>query len=265
MRAKLLYKYFAMTKGKEYEVLDRDDRGFHVIDDEFTRQVIPVSFFEVIPDEPSAEPAATTNVVDRPKFKPGDKVRLREFAYGTNVKASVSYGSTETIREVFKVQDNLDGKTQHLHVQHLGIGMSSLWFDLVEAWDPAKAPAPHGAEPAIRTFETGATRNLDSSKNDYEGFLSPLVIKAFGDYMTSHRKQKDGTLRDSDNWQKGIPIEVYMKSMFRHFMDVWTIHRGGTAVSPDTGEQVDLVEALNAVLFNVQGMMHETLKKTSQK
>ena len=30
--------------------------------------------------------------------------------------------------------------------------------------------------PAPRVFETGATRDTDAGKPDYEGFLSPLVI-----------------------------------------------------------------------------------------
>ena len=30
----------------------------------------------------------------------------------------------------------------------------------------------------MRKFETGATRNDDSNKYDYEGFLSPLILKA---------------------------------------------------------------------------------------
>src|SRR5580698_7792736 len=63
----------------------------------------------------------------------------------------------------------------------------------------------------FRTFETGATRNLDASKYDYEGFLSPLVMERFGQYMHKHRVQADGSLRDSDNWQKGIPLQAYMK------------------------------------------------------
>ena len=78
----------------------------------------------------------------------------------------------------------------------------------------------------IRKFDTGATRDDDLTKNDYEGFFSPLVIEAFGDYMNKHRKQADGKLRDSDNWQKGFPYSVLMKSLWRHFLDLWKYHRG---------------------------------------
>lgn len=115
----------------------------------------------------------------------------------------------------------------------------------------------------IRQFSTGATRNLDKSKLDYEGFLSPLALKAFAEYMHSHRQQKDDTFRDSDNWQKGIPHDVYVKSLFRHFFDLWSLHRGGAPISPDSGLQVDQVEALCAMMFNVQGLLHELLKERS--
>ena len=112
----------------------------------------------------------------------------------------------------------------------------------------------------MRKFETGATRNDDTYKNDYEGFLSPLVIESFGNYMSSHRMQKDGTLRSSDNWQAGIPKSVYMKSAWRHFLDLWKLHRGIKAVSPEDGHLVTVEEACCALLFNVQGFLHETLK-----
>ena len=80
----------------------------------------------------------------------------------------------------------------------------------------------------MRVFEGGATRDNDETKPDYEGYLSPLVIYRYGEYMTKHRKQSDGNMRDSDNWQRGsgIPMAQYMKSMFRHLIDLWTLHRG---------------------------------------
>jgi len=112
----------------------------------------------------------------------------------------------------------------------------------------------------IRTFSTGATRNLDTTKLDYEGFLSPNALQEFAAYMHKHRAQADGSIRDSDNWQKGIPEDVYLKSMFRHFMDLWTIHRGGTAHSPEDNHTIDRKEALCALMFNVQGLLHELTK-----
>lgn len=112
----------------------------------------------------------------------------------------------------------------------------------------------------MRQFETGATRNSDVGKNDYEGFLSPLVIEEYGNYMTKHRKQADGKLRDSDNWQKGIPITAYMKSAWRHFIDIWFIHRGYKRYDILDGHEITLKEALCATLFNLMGYLHEVLK-----
>lgn len=112
---------------------------------------------------------------------------------------------------------------------------------------------------SIRQFSTGATRDTDDGKFDYEGFLSPLVLERFASYMHYHRKQSDGSLRDSDNWQKGMPQSVYIKSIWRHFMDLWKLHRGLPAVGPK-GEEVTAEEAACALLFNIQGYLHEVLK-----
>lgn len=116
------------------------------------------------------------------------------------------------------------------------------------------------ASTSVRTFGTGATRNTDTDKLDYEGFLSPTVLRAFAEYMHTHRRQADGTLRPADNWQKGIPFEVYMKSLSRHFMDLWSLHRGVPVTNPETGQPVEMLEALMACLFNIQGYAFELLR-----
>jgi hypothetical protein len=116
----------------------------------------------------------------------------------------------------------------------------------------------------IRKFETGATRDTDVGKNDYEGFYSPLVVEAFGDYMTFHRKQSNGELRASDNWQKGIPKDAYMKSLWRHFLDMWFMHRGYKRTDKVTGKELTFKEVLCAILFNVQGYLYEVLKETKE-
>lgn len=107
----------------------------------------------------------------------------------------------------------------------------------------------------MRNFETGATRDSDDSKYDYEGFLSPAVLKRYAEYMHANRLQSDGKLRSADNWQKGIPKDAYMKSMFRHFMDVWSMHRNVGDWEPG-----DLEEALCAVVFNAFGYLYEELE-----
>ena len=103
----------------------------------------------------------------------------------------------------------------------------------------------------MRKFPSGATRNTDQGKIDPEGFLSAPALGAFFQYMNKHRTQADGQLRASDNWQRGFPIEVYMKSAWRHFFAVWRGHRGGKIE----------VDDLCATLFNIQGLLHETLKE----
>ena len=109
----------------------------------------------------------------------------------------------------------------------------------------------------VRHFDTGATRDLDIGKPDFEGYLSPLVLRRFGQYMSKHRELPDGGLRDSDNWQLGIPRAVYIKSGFRHFLDWWDEHRGHP-----TAEGIE--DAMCALMFNVMGYLHEHLKAKAQ-
>ena len=116
----------------------------------------------------------------------------------------------------------------------------------------------HSPSP-VRTFNSGATRDTDVNKLDFEGFLSPLALQAFAEYMHANRVQSDGTLRSSDNWQKGIPLDAYMKSMWRHFFAVWSTYRD--AIGFEGGEYQDIqITNLCALLFNVQGMLHEMVK-----
>ena len=100
----------------------------------------------------------------------------------------------------------------------------------------------------MRTFSTGATRDDEGDKLDYEGFLSPRVLRHYAEYMHTHRKQADGELRASDNWQKGIPLDTYMKSLLRHVVSAWEAHREGP-------EKV--AESLYGVLFNTMGYLYE--------
>lgn len=108
----------------------------------------------------------------------------------------------------------------------------------------------------MRKFETGATRNVDNNKLDYEGFLSPLVLERFAVYLNKHRVQADGQVRDSDNWTRGIPKDVYMKSLLRHVVDLWKTHRGYP--TPES-----LEDNLCAAMFNIQGYLFEVLSETN--
>lgn len=132
---------------------------------------------------------------------------------------------------------------------------------VAQAQEMKKAPAWVTEEPQkIRKFETGATRDSEEGKYDYEGFLSPLVLEEYGKYMHKHRKQTDGNLRDSDNWQKGIPRTAYIKSLWRHLFQLWKLHRG-LETRDEKGALVTIPEACSAILFNVQGYLFETLMK----
>ena len=114
---------------------------------------------------------------------------------------------------------------------------------------------------SIRKFETGATRDTDAGKPDYEGFLSPVVLERYGEYMNKHRVQSDGSLRASDNWQAHFGADhfsVCMKSLLRHVMDLWKEHRG-------LGSRDGIEDALMAVLFNTMAYADKYLKDKRQK
>ena len=118
------------------------------------------------------------------------------------------------------------------------------------------------ADVPIRTFESGATRDTEEGKISYPGILSWQVLQRFGDYMSEHRLQKDGSLRGWANWKLGIPKEAYLQSLFRHLVDVWMMHEQ----RDDLGDELDcyednkiLEDALCAILFNAQGYLYEHL------
>lgn len=127
-------------------------------------------------------------------------------------------------------------------------GSSIIWVPLKEDVDDSGT---------LRTFETGATRDTAEGKHEPWGFCSALVEKRFCEYMHEHRKQSDGNLRDSDNWKKGIPVDAYYHSLSRHIQDLRLHFEGfNTEAREDSLEEV-----LCSVLFNVQGMLHEVIKK----
>lgn len=115
------------------------------------------------------------------------------------------------------------------------------------------------AKPVGRVFETGAYRDGDTDKLDYEGFFSPLVLTRRAEYMHRHRVQSNGEMRDSDNWQLGIPKEQYMKSLFRHFVELWTEHRALLGGDGSTDSIDTIEEAICALMFNCEGLLHELL------
>ena len=110
----------------------------------------------------------------------------------------------------------------------------------------------------MTNFETGATRSADVVRDDPDGYLSPLFLQGYFDYMTKHRTQADGKVRDSDNWQKGIPLARYIKGLWRHFFHLWTRHRGWPVTDPLAAESA--LEDAYALFFNLQGYVHELRK-----
>jgi len=112
-----------------------------------------------------------------------------------------------------------------------------------------------------RKFDTGATRDTSQSKLDFEGFESPIVFKSYALYLNKHRKTADGSLRESDNWQKLFGekhYDVCMKSMMRHMVDTWLQHRGFQ------GEQ-SLEDDLNAIIFNAKAYLFKLLTEREKK
>jgi len=107
----------------------------------------------------------------------------------------------------------------------------------------------------MRSFDTGATRDTAEGKLDFEGFLHPLFMEQFAKYMNMHRLQSDGKLRDSDNWQKGIPQDICMKSAFRHFFEMWKAHRAGAHCRRSYH---DLMAGAMGLMFNIQAyVLHD--------
>jgi len=110
----------------------------------------------------------------------------------------------------------------------------------------------------MNTFDSGATRSTDVVRDDPEGYLSPLFLQGYFEYMTKHRVQADGQVRESDNWQKGIPVARYLKGLWRHFFHLWTRHRGWPVTDPLAADNE--LEDAYAMMFNLQGYVHEKLK-----
>lgn len=140
---------------------------------------------------------------------------------------------------------------QALQALHLGVGMS----------ETTSRVGPG----AVRKFSTGATRDTEDDKIDPEAFLDPLALGEYFEFMHRHRKQKDGSLRDGDNWQKGFTRKSVMKSLWRHTYDVWRMHRGLPPKSSDALEiykrdpSAAVIESLCGVIFNAFAYMRETL------
>lgn len=119
----------------------------------------------------------------------------------------------------------------------------------------------------LRTFATGATRDTAVGKIDPEAFFDPRVVLTFCEYMDRHRVQADGSLRDGDNWQKGFTRESIAKSLNRHHLDFWLMHRGHRPSSKDHlaiyrehGKRRAQIEVLCAIYFNAAAYLREVIR-----
>jgi len=111
-----------------------------------------------------------------------------------------------------------------------------------------------------RQFESGANRDTDAEKLDIEGFLHPIVLERYCEYLNKHRELPDGTIRESDNWQRGMPIKTYVKSALRHVLDVWCWHRGYPLVDRKLGKPLEIEDVICAVIFNFMGLLLEVIR-----
>lgn len=105
-----------------------------------------------------------------------------------------------------------------------------------------------------RYFDGGAYRDTEDGKLDYARALCPHVLERYLQYLESTRLQSDGNMREFDNWKGGIPVKVYMSSMWRHVWSVWCYVFGMRK------PEEEMEDALCAVIFNSMGMLHEVIK-----
>lgn len=139
-------------------------------------------------------------------------------------------------------------------------------------------------KPSKRTFDSGATRDVSDGKEEVYGFRHPLVEKSFMEYMNTHRKMADGSVRDGNNWWAGWPSDVSLQSLVRHVEDLQALHAGLVVLEirnkdgvkkvyhslasgePYIVEKDDIVkvlnkeETLNAAKFNVNAYLLDLLR-----
>jgi len=137
----------------------------------------------------------------------------------------------------------------------------------------------------IRTFTGGAIRDTSEGKLDYVGFQHPVIEKSFADYMHSHRKMPDGTLRSANNWFGGFGKDTVIQSLVRHTEDLRAIYCGYVVyeerhegqvfkhylrnedeltevITTDKSENLKRIteeDCLNSIKFNCNAYMLETL------
>lgn len=116
---------------------------------------------------------------------------------------------------------------------------------------PKKCKA--GDDGIAKTSRTGATRDTSANKPEYHRYFSPKTFERFGRFMLEHQIDSKGNYRPGNNWQKGMPREWFVSSLFRHYVEVWQRFEDGTL------EGKEAEDALCALIFNAQGLLLELL------
>jgi hypothetical protein len=97
----------------------------------------------------------------------------------------------------------------------------------------------------VRTFESGAIRDIDDTKFDFIETISWTAFDRYAGYMTG-KKKKYG----EGNFKKGIPIKEYEKSLLRHISKY-------LRNKYENGDDEKNEDHLSAIIFNTFGIMHE--------
>lgn len=200
----------SITSGKEYEVWTYNDLYFRLVDDEGDRSSYPQNQFEVIPDEPSAEPAATTNVVID---GPGEYVNRR--------------GQTVRIEGLTTCKDDLAQFPEHVWTD----GDDTFRPD--GTWGEVKGTI-HLSDIVRKAVVPSQPEIKPSNPKDVIGSTKPpLSCIPTGPLYEVGAAMLDGSAKyGRHNWRViGVRSSVYYDAALRHLMKWWE----GEELDADSG------------------------------
>lgn len=87
-----------------------------------------------------------------------------------------------------------------------------------------------------RNFDTGAVRDINNDKGRYD-LISPIMVERLSKLL-----QRGAIKYSSRNWEKGMPLSVYMDSGLRHVYKFLEGHRDE--------------DHMAAAIFNFQALIH---------